>query len=811
MSDTTRSEGDFELPGRMPILALRDLVFFPSMVLPLLVGRPRSEAALVEAQQDAGLLLLLAQRDPQLEDPTTGDLHRVGTVVRLVQSTELPDGTRRVVFEGITRAAVRRFIPGKENFRAEIAPLDYPDAATEPTAHAEALFRRVERMTREYVHLHRELPEDLAARLAEIGNRVRLGHLIAGHLIVPAPEKQAFLEAESLEALFTLLGDTLTREIEILQIEDQFDRDMRSHIDEERRQGYLNEQLRVIRKELRDVDGEWSDLEQRLANARLPPPAQERAEREFERLQRMNAASPEAGVIRGYLDWILTLPWDERSVDNVDVGHARSVLEEAHFGLDEVKDRILDHIAVLSLVGGLQGPVLCLVGPPGVGKTSLGMSIARSLDRRFVRVALGGVRDEAEIRGHRRTYVGALPGRVLQGMKKAATRNPVFLLDEIDKVARDGHGDPSAALLEVLDAEQNRTFQDHYLELEFDLSEVLFVATANTLAGIPDALRDRMEVIRIPGYLDTEKRTIAEQYLVPAQLRRHGLDPDQFGVSSEAVSRIIEDYTREAGVRELDRSLARVSRKLAREAAEAGTSGKTRAPVQPSELKALLGPPPHRRTEREAESDRVGMAIGLAWTPVGGEVLEVEVVVVPGTGEMRLTGTLGDVMKESAMAAFTFARSRSRLLGLRPHFHQEVDLHIHIPEGATPKDGPSAGITIAAALISALTGVSTRHDVAMTGEITLGGRILPVGGIKEKAVAALRNGMRTVLIPAGNAMELELLPTEVLERVAFRTVERMDEVLDLILVAAPDAGINEPRNPGSHSGVSTDSGLHLSQ
>ena len=476
----------------------------------------------------------------------------------------------------------------------------------------------------------------------------------------------------------------------------------------------------------------------------------------------------------------MQLPWSRRTNDNLDVAHATDVREGAHHGLDEVKERILDHIAVLSLVGELQGPILCLVGPPGVGKTSLGRSIADALGREFVRVSLGGVRDEAEIRGHRRTYVGALPGRIVQGMRKSGSKNPVFLLDEVDKLARDFHGDPGAALLEVLDPEQNRTFTDHYLEVEYDLSDVLFVATANTLQGIPEPLRDRMEVIRLPGYLDTEKRVIARRFLWPRQAHRHGLSAQSVTLEPSALDMILDLYTREAGVRELERRIGRVARKVARQVAEGRPSGEPIS-IGREHLRDLLGPPPYLPPDREENASRAGIANGLAWTAAGGEVLDVEVAVVPGSGEVRLTGTLGDVMKESALAAVTYARSRAHVLGLDPHFHQHVDVHIHIPEGATPKDGPSAGITIAVALISALTGRASRPDVAMTGEITLRGRVLGVGGVKEKAVAAMRNGIRTVLLPAANAPELELLPKEVLEEVEFVVVRVMDEVLDAAL------------------------------
>lgn len=795
------------LPERLPTLALRDLVFFPSMVIPLLVGRPRSVAALEEAVAEGGgdHLLLLTQRDPKSEDPAAADLYRVGTVVRVVQSTRLSDGTSRVVFEGAARARVRRFLPGPGPLRAEIGPLPYPDLGkAEVNPEFRAKMRSAERTFREYVHLHPELAADIANQLAEVESPLRLAHLIAGHTLLHTSEKQELIELESIEATYRRLQELLERETHVLQIEDRLNQEMRQRMDDDRRKHYLHEQLKAIQKELGSTGSEWGDIEAQISSAPLPEAARERIDTEFARLQKMNPAAPEAAVIRSYIEWIVALPWESRTGDNADVLHARRTLEEAHFGLEEVKDRILDHIAVLSLVKKMQGPILCLVGPPGVGKTSLGKSIARALDRRFVRVALGGVRDEAEIRGHRRTYVGSLPGRILQGIRRAGSRNPVFLLDEVDKLTKDGHGDPSAALLEVLDPEQNRAFQDHYLELDFDLSEVLFVATANTMAGIPEPLRDRMEIIRIPGYLDTEKRAIARDFLIPEQLRRHGLDPDRVSVPTAVVDRIVEEYTREAGVRELDRLLARVARKLARRRAEGESAEQDSIEISGEDLKELLGPIRYARTGPDAVMDRVGIATGLAWTSVGGEVLEVEVAAVPGSGAIQLTGTLGDVMKESAVAAVTYARSRARELGLRTLFHQEMDLHVHIPEGATPKDGPSAGVTIAAALVSALTGIPTRSEVAMTGEITLRGRVLPVGGIKEKAVAALRSGISTVILPQGNSVDLETLPVEVRERVTFRTVERMDEALDLVLATLPGIG-----REGFDS--ATDTGVRISQ
>jgi ATP-dependent Lon protease len=773
---------DITLPERLPVLPLRDLVFFPGMTLPLLVGRPGSVEALDAAAAGGGYLLLVAQRDPEVEEPRDGDLCRTGTVTRMIQRSDLADGTNRAVFEGLGRARVLDLSADAGVLTARCVPSPWPDALSEPSPETAALLRRLERAAREYAHLHPDLPDDPAATFAAAEAPDRIVQGVAGCLLVHASDKQRILEAETLSRAAEATLEVVERELEILRIEEKLDREMRTQIDQERRQIYLQEQLRAIHKELGDDDGEWLELEERIAAAGLPEEAHERAGRELGRLRKLSPVAPEAGVIRTYLDWILALPWSTHTTDNANVEHARTVLEQAHYGLDEVKDRILDHIAVLSLVRDIKGPVLCLVGPPGVGKTSLGRSIARALDRRFVRVSLGGVRDEAEIRGHRRTYVGSLPGRIVQGLRQAGSSNPVFLLDEVDKLARDGHGDPTAALLEVLDPEQNSGFRDHYLELEFDVSDVLFLTTANTLAGIPEALRDRMEVIRIPGYLETEKREIGRTFLLPSQLAAHGLEPGSVALDDEALRAIIREYTREAGVRELDRILARLARKLARRRVETPADDRA-VQVAARDLRALLGPPPYPRRLRGPQ-DRVGIATGLAWTAVGGETLDVEVAVVPGSGSIQLTGTLGDVMKESAVAAFTFARARARLLGLRPGFHREVDVHIHIPEGATPKDGPSAGITIAIALISALTGVPTREGVALTGEITLRGRVLPVGGIREKAVAALRMGIDTVILPAGNHNELELLPEEVREGLTLRFAERMDEVFDAVFDGA---------------------------
>jgi ATP-dependent Lon protease len=810
MATLHRIDGQVEVPPELPVVALRDLVFFPYMVLPLLIGRPPSVAALRAAEDGDGLLLLVAQKEAEVEDPGEDQVHRVGTVIRVVESTRLPDGTTRVVMEGLGRGRVERFLAGQEGLRGQVtlAPGVEREDGESADAQTEALARKVRRLFQEYIKLNERLPNELNGTLAGVKDRVRLAHMVSGHVLVPVREKQELLEALELEDHLEVLRQILVRELEILRIEEKLDEEIRSQMDTGRRQIYLQEQLKAIHKELgeSEAEDEWAEFQATLEETPLPSHARERAEKELGRLKRLNPVAPEAAVIRTYLDWILSLPWMEKRDDNLDVAHATRILDEAHFGLDEVKERIVDHIAVLSLVGDLQGPILCLVGPPGVGKTSLGRSISRALGREFVRASLGGVRDEAEIRGHRRTYVGALPGRILQGMRRSGSRNPVFLLDEVDKLARDFHGDPGAALLEVLDPEQNRGFTDHYLEMEFDLSDVLFIATANTLAGIPEPLRDRMEIIRIPGYLTTEKKVIAREFLWPKQSGAHGLKESHVEITDEALDRIISAYTREAGVRELERRMGGVARKLARDVAENRPGARDRRKVEAGKLKTLLGPPPYTPEPREEEGARAGIANGLAWTAAGGEILDVEVAVVPGSGKIQLTGTLGEVMKESAFAALTYARSRAIPFGLDPHFHKSVDIHIHIPEGATPKDGPSAGITIAVALISALTEIPARSDVAMTGEITLRGRVLGVGGVKEKAVAALQGGIKRVVLPASSAGELERLPREVQEGLEFLQVRTMDEVLEAALVGRPETPASSELLEGTQ-----DPGIQLSQ
>ena len=858
MATLIRAEDHVEVPERLPVVALRDLVFFPYIVLPILIGRHRSIAALEAAQEDDGLVLLVAQKDPSVDDPASHDLFRIGTVARVVQVTTLPDGTSRVVLEGLGRARILRLTTTTEALRAKIELLvsreaevdversapppdslllpytpsrlsdaiqeaeDAFDAGLEPgesvpipreASRAEsndkpepsadsaadiarlvasgqgldAAWEKVRRLYAEYARLHERIPEEFSAMLSTDGDRVRFAHLVAGHLIVPSLEKQEVLEATALESQLEILGEMLLRELEILRIERKLDRQIQLQLGGKNSPFDLGARSSG-RDAVNDEPEEWEEIATQIEERDLPPHARKRAKKELSRLKKLNPVAPEAAVIRTHLDWLVSLPWAAKSEDNLDVAHASEILEAEHHGLSEVKERVLDHVAVLSLVKEMRGPILCLVGPPGVGKTSLGRSIAHALGREFVRVSLGGVRDEAEIRGHRRTYVGALPGRIIQGMRRSGTKNPVFLLDEIDKLARDFHGDPGAALLEVLDPEQNRSFTDHYLELDYDLSDVLFVATANTLQEVPEPLRDRMEVIRLPGYLDTEKCAIAERFLWPKQAEQHGLPENAVTLAPEALHEIIARYTREAGVRELNQRLSKVARKIARAVAEGAEGSRI---VEASGLKKLLGPPSYQPPERDEDGDRVGIANGLAWTIAGGQVMDVEVAIVEGSGNLRLTGTLGDVMKESAQAAVTYARSRAQLLGLDSHFHKRIDVHIHIPEGATPKDGPSAGITIATALISALTDTPTRADVAMTGEITLRGRVIAVGGVKEKAVAALRTGMTQVVLPKANENDLETLPREVLDSVTFTLVKSMDEVMDAVLARRPDSARKE--------------------
>ncbi|MHB1222748.1 MAG: endopeptidase La [Gemmatimonadaceae bacterium] len=780
--------GDAQWPDRLPVLPLRDLVFFPQLVMPLLAGRGGSLAALDAAAETPGkLIFLVSQRDGEVTDPAAADLFRVGVVARVLQAARMPNGVTKVLLEGLARARVTRYTPVGALLRAVISvePFTAPAA---PDEEEQVVARRATALFEEYVALQRRVPAEVVQLVQASEQADRRAFTIAAHLAVRHARRQELLELPSLADLHRRLVALMEEECELLRLERKIEDDVRGSLFRNQREFFLQEQLKAIHRELGQEDDDVAELEAQLEVKGLPALVETRARRELRRLRRLPSTSPEAGVARGFLDWILALPWHERDEADADLARARAVLDREHAGLDEVKDRVLDYIAVLAQTGKLDGPILCLVGPPGVGKTSLGRSIADALGRRFVRMSLGGVRDEAEIRGHRRTYVGAMPGRIIQAMRRAEVVNPVILLDEIDKLGQDYRGDPASALLEVLDPEQHHAFSDHYLELDYDLSQVLFVTTANALGKVPEALRDRLEIIRLPGYLDHEKLTIAANHLLPRQLRRHGLDPAMVEVPAETLQAMLRGYTREAGVRDLERRCARLARKLARRRAEKGAAGDAsltapaaeRTVVTVADLPGLLGPAPHDPDDTRLE-DKVGVALGLAYTSVGGEVLEVEVSSLAGRGRLQLTGTLGDVMKESANAALSYTRSRIAAFGLDPEFHRTRDLHLHIPAGATPKDGPSAGIAITAAIVSALTGVPLRGDVAMTGEITLRGRVLAIGGLREKLIAARRSGVREVILPAANRRQLDDMPDEVRGELIFHPVESMDDAMGLAL------------------------------
>jgi ATP-dependent Lon protease len=748
------------------------------MTIPLLVGRVASVNAIEQAVRKDRMVFVLAQKKPEVADPSSRDLYRVGTVVRVLQLFRLPDGTMRVLVEGICRGKVKKFHPASESLAAAVAVL--PDDEKHGTE-IEALQRNVLATFNDYVHLNRRVPDEVLATANNITNPTLLSYTVAAHVLLKVPVKQAILEQSDLAQRFTLLSRTLAAELEILKLERKIEGQVRNQVSKNQKEFYLNEQLKAIRKELgqqNEFSNEVDELVEQVKKAKMPKEVHEKALKELDKLGKMSFMSPEATVVRNYVDWLVSIPWSVETKDRADIREVERILNEDHYGLKKVKERILEYLAVMKLSGTLKGPILCFVGPPGVGKTSLGKSIARALDRKFVRMSLGGVRDEAEIRGHRRTYIGSMPGRIVQALKRAGSRNPVILLDEIDKLGTDFRGDPASALLEVLDPEQNHTFNDHYLEVDIDLSQVMFLTTANTLFAIPPALQDRMEIVRLPGYLEFEKLAIAREFLLQKQIQAHGLKREDLTMSDKAIRRVIGDYTRESGVRSLEREIAAICRKVAKRKA---MSAKPKPlSITEKRLGQFLGIPKYQDSEIERRV-RIGVATGLAWTEVGGDVLNVEVSVLPGSGALVMTGKLGEIMKESGQAALSYTRSRAEALGLDKKFYKEVDVHVHFPEGAIPKDGPSAGITIAVALVSALTGVPTREDVAMTGEITLLGTVLPIGGLNEKIVAASRAGVKTVILPKKNEKDLKELPEAVRQGVVFRLVETMDEVLEIAL------------------------------
>lgn len=769
---------------KIPLLPLRGLLVYPSMVLHLDVGREKSVKALEKAMVEDSLILLCSQSEMNIEEPTKEDIYRVGTISRVRQMLKLPNGTIRVLVEGVNRAEITEFVPNEEFYEVAVRewhekPADDPEI--------DALMRSVLSQFEHYINLSKKVTPETLAAVSDIDEPGRLADVICSHLSLKIKDKQEILETLDVRERLEKLLDFLNNEREVLELERKINQRVKKQMEKTQKEYYLREQMKAIQKELGEKEGragEVEELRSQMEGRELPEKVREKVEKEIDRLEKMPASSAEGGVIRNYIDWLLGLPWGKLTEDDLDIIRAEEILNEDHYGLEKPKERVLEYLAVQKLVKRLKGPILCLVGPPGVGKTSIARSIARSLGRQFIRLSLGGVRDEAEIRGHRRTYVGAMPGRIIQGMKTAGTMNPVVLLDEIDKMAMDFRGDPAAALLEVLDPEQNNTFSDHFIELPFDLSKVMFITTANAAHNIPRPLLDRMEMLYIPGYTEIEKLKIAERYLLPKQKREHGLEEEQIHVDEKTLLQLIREYTREAGVRNLEQQVASLCRKAAKEIVK---DPEKKVEVTEGLLKEYLGPAKFRYGMAE-EKDQVGAVTGLAWTEVGGDTLVIEVTVMPGTGKLTLTGKLGDVMKESAQAAFSYTRSRVHELNIPADFHEKYDIHIHIPEGAIPKDGPSAGITMATALISALTNVPVSRHVAMTGEITLRGRVLPIGGLKEKSLAAHRAGIRTVLCPKDNEKDLEEIPDSIREAMTFIPVGHMDEVLEHALVKRVEVG-----------------------
>jgi ATP-dependent Lon protease len=769
----------------VPVLPLRDVVVYPHMVIPLFVGRDKSIVALDRAMAASKRILLVAQKKADNDDPQPADLYEVGTLATILQLLKLPDGTVKVLVEGAERALIDRINVG-DHFSAEITVLSEEDRHDE--REIDVLVRSIIAQFEQYVKLNKKVPPEILTSLSGIDEPGRLADTVAAHMALKLAEKQRILEIQDVKTRLEQILGIIEGEIDVLQIEKRIRGRVKQQMEKSQREYYLNEQMKAIQKELgemEDAPNEMADLEDKIEKAGMSKEAKEKATSELNKLKLMSPMSAEATVVRNYIDWLLKAPWKKRSKVLRDLSRAEEVLEEDHYGLEKVKERILEYLAVQLRVKRLKGPILCLVGPPGVGKTSLGQSIARATNRKFVRMSLGGVRDEAEIRGHRRTYIGSMPGKIIQNLGKTGVRNPLFLLDEVDKMAMDFRGDPSSALLEVLDPEQNSTFQDHYLEVDFDLSDVMFVCTANSL-NIPAPLLDRMEVIRIPGYTEDEKLNIALRYLVPKQMKENGLKEDELKITESAVRDIIQHYTRESGVRNLEREISKICRKVVKMLLL--KPRKSRVTVTPKSMEKFLGVRRFRFGKAE-DNDQVGQVTGLAWTEVGGELLTIEAAVVPGKGKQTYTGQLGEVMTESIQAAMTVVRSRSSVLGIDEDFHQKLDVHIHVPEGATPKDGPSAGVGMCTALVSALTDIPVKSDVAMTGEITLRGEVLPIGGLKEKLLAAHRGGISTVLIPEENEKDLAEIPKNIKDKLEIVPVKWIDAVLEHALqhMPMPDA------------------------
>lgn len=786
LMNETAEPFDKDVDGTLPVLPLRDIVVFPHMIVPLFVGREKSVNALEEVMQSGKQILLLAQKDPEKDDPEAADLYSVGTIGSILQLLKLPDGTIKVLVEGGARICVDDIKDDGKSLHGKFSSMqEKPEEQREQEVVAKSLELQFE----SYVKLNKKTPPEVLVSVAAVEDVDRLADTIASHLNLKLEDKQALLELTSVIERLERLYVYMEEEMEILQVDKRIRSRVKRQMEKSQREYYLSEQMKAIQKELGEEDsqGELDEMAEKIEKLGMTAEAKTKAEAELKRLKMMPPMSAEATVVRNYLDWLLELPWKKRSRVRRDLVAAEKILDEDHFGLEKVKERVLEHLAVLQLVRKLKGPILCFVGPPGVGKTSLGRSIARATHREFVRMSLGGVRDESEIRGHRRTYIGSMPGKVIQSMKKAGTRNPLILLDEIDKLGSDFRGDPSSALLEVLDPEQNHTFNDHYMEVDYDLSEVMFITTANSL-NIPGPLLDRMEIIQISGYTEDEKTAIAQKYLLSKQMKNHGLKEEHFALDEGAIVDIIRYYTREAGVRSLDRTLAKICRKIAKELVI--SDFKECKKVSASDLEELLGVKKYRFGLAE-ERDQIGVVTGLAWTEVGGELLQIETALTPGKGKLTITGQLGDVMQESIQAAFTYVRSRAAQIGMKSDFHQKVDIHVHVPEGAIPKDGPSAGLAMATSIVSALTGIPVSKNVCMTGEITLRGKALPIGGLKEKLLAAHRGGLTDVLIPEENEKDLKEIPENILQGLNVHIVSHMDDVLKHALTRLP-AGLSIP-------------------